>query len=220
MIVRSRFGIWVCILALVVVVADPATAEPWAFDFGAPGSVTRDGFVKVTSSDGLSGEVGHGFESTEGLLDVDRSSAYWWKKQVHPTNERLGRVYGEYRSTSYTTCDFVEGTQDNAFIVSAPDGEYEVWAIVADPAEAPPFLEIRANGETKHHVRLGRRGFVFMEPFQARAEDGVLRIELAGSHGYSRRPLAKWNGTSSLTTRSTSRAGSAWISPCRARRPT
>jgi hypothetical protein len=158
-------------------------ADEWAFDFGAPASVTREGFVKVTKAGIFAPGRAHGFESDAGLLEVDRTGSYWWKKQM-PTDTYLARTYGEYRATSYSTCDFVEGTQDNAFLLKAPDGEYEVWAVVTDPAEAPPFFGMHANGKLKQSVRLGRRGFVFMEPFRARAEGGVLRIELKGSHGW------------------------------------
>ena len=129
-------------------------------------------------------DTAYGFESGEGLTEVDHSRSYWCGKKPHPANNRLARAYGAYRVTSHSTCDFVEGTGNNAFLLRAPDGEYEVWMVVADPAHAPPFFEVRANGETKHSVGLGRRGFVFVEPFRARATRGTLRVELAGPHGW------------------------------------
>ncbi|MBT4814420.1 MAG: hypothetical protein HON70_01910, partial [Lentisphaerae bacterium] len=162
----------------------PLSAAEWAFDFGTPGSRTRDGFTKVTKAQLYSRERGHGFESSEGLTGVDRSGNYPWKKGLHSSDARRRRVYGAYRVSSYSTCDFVEGRRDNAFLLNVPDGEYEVWAVVADPAHAPPFFELRANRETKHSVRMGRHGFVFVEPFRVRAEDGVLRVDLTGPHGW------------------------------------
>ena len=177
-----RGSAWALLMALAG--AGSLPADEWAFDFGTPDSPTREGFTKVTKADTYAPGRVCGFESADGLLDVDRSGSYWPEKKRHATNAYLAQTYGEYRVTSYTTCDFVEGTQDNAFLLSLPDGEYEVWAVVTDPAEAPPFFEIRANGQTKHNVRLARRGFIFMQPFEARAEGGVLRLELKGPHGW------------------------------------
>jgi len=196
---RRLSGGLVGVLLLVVVGASGPPADEWGFDFGTPGSVTREGFVKVTTADVFAPGRAHGFESNRGLLEVDRTASYWWQKQL-PNDEYLSQTYGEYRSTSYSTCDFVEGTEDNAFLLSLPDGEYEVWAIVTDPAEAPPFFGIHANGELKQIVRLGRRGFVFMEPFRARAEGGVLRIELKGPHGWLLNALVVGTPGAALTT--------------------
>ena len=52
------------------------------------------------------------------------------------------------------------------------------------PSEDPPLFEVWANGQKKLDVRIPRRAFVFMEPFQARAAGGQLRIELKGPHGW------------------------------------
>ena len=168
--------------ALCAVLACSATGhcEQWKFDFGTPKSVTRKGFVKVTRKDAFSPEKGYGFESTEGLLDGDRGG---WKKEK-PKNARRARVYGAQRSTSYTTCDFVEGTQDNAFKAVVPDGDYTVWLVASDAYWAPPYFDVWANGERRAEVRVPRRRFVYMEPFQARAENRELRIELKGVHGW------------------------------------
>ncbi len=171
-------------LLLIVAAAGSSPTQEWAFDFGTPASPTREGFTKVTKADVFSPAAGHGFESAEGLIEVDRSGSYWPEKQPHPTDADRAKKYGDYRISSFTTCDLVEGTQDNAFILGAPDGEYEVWAVVSDPAEAPPHFQISANGEAKHAVRVARRGFVFIEPFKALAEGSELRIELTGPHGW------------------------------------
>lgn len=171
-------------MALLLAAAGSVATADWALDFGTPGSKTRPGFTKVSSTQVFAPGQEYGFGTAEGLRAIDRGGSYWAEKKPHPTNKALAAKYGPYRMTSYTNCDFVEGTQDNAFLLRAPDGEYEVWAVVSDPAEEPPFFEIRANGETKHKVRLRRRGFVFVEPFRARAEEGVLRIEFAGPHGW------------------------------------
>jgi hypothetical protein len=158
-------------------------ADVWTFDFGTPASKARPGFTKVTKASIFAPGKGHGFELVDGLLEKDHSKAYWWERKVHPTNPRLAKA-GPARMTSYSTCDFVEGTADNAFLLAVPDGEYEVWAVASDPAEVPPFFEIHANGELKHRVRLGRQAFVFMEPFRARAKAGTLRIDLRSQHGW------------------------------------
>ena len=162
----------------------PLTADEWAFDFGTPDSKTRPGFTKVGKGQVFNLDRGYGFESVDGLTAVDRGQVYWCEKKRPAAGKYQSRARRAYRATSYSTCDFVEGTKNNAFLLKAPDREYEVWAVVADPAQAPPFFEIRANGETKHCVRSGRRGFVSMEPFRARAEGGTIRIELAGASGW------------------------------------
>ena len=172
------------VLSLITAGGAGLCAEQWAFDLGTPGSPTRAGFTKVTKADVYGPGRAYGFESPEGLLDVDRSASYWPEKKPHPTNARIARQYGEYRTSSYTTCDFVEGTGNNAFVLSVPPGDYEVWAVVADPAEAPPFFEITANDRPRYDVRVPRRGFVFIEPFRASAQDGTLRIGLESPHGW------------------------------------
>ena len=77
-----------------------------------------------------------------------------------------------------------KGTSDNAFQVALPDGEYTVWLVASDAEWDPPLFEVWANGEKKLDVRIPRARFVFMEPFQARATDGRLRIEFKGPHGW------------------------------------
>ena len=57
-------------------------------------------------------------------------------------------------------------------------------AFACDAAWAPPLLEVWANGRKELDVRIPRARFVFMEPFQARASSGLLRIELKGRHGW------------------------------------
>lgn len=150
------------------------------FTFGTPSSVTRSGFVKVTVRDAFTLEQGYGFESTDGLLAFDRGGS----EIVRPGDEYTASVYGAYRMTSDLTCALIEGQSDSAFLVSLPDGEYTVWLIASDAAWDPPLFEVWANGEKKLDVRLPRARFVFMRPFQARATDGRLRIELKGPHGW------------------------------------
>lgn len=150
------------------------------FTFGTPTSVTRTGFVKVTIKDAFTPEKGCGFKSTQGLVAYDRGGS----EIVRPKDEYTASVYGAYRTTSDLTCALVEGTNDNAFVVALPDGEYTVWLIACDAECDPPLFEVWANGEKKLDVRTPRRAFVFMEPFQALATDGRLRIELKGPHGW------------------------------------
>lgn len=150
------------------------------FTFGTPESVTHAGFTKVTVADAFAPQRGFGFERTEGLLAFDRGGA----RIERPADEYTASAYGAYRTTSELTCAFVEGTSDNAFLVALPDGNYTVWLIASDAAEAPPLFEVWANGTKKLDVRVARRAFVFMEPFQARATNGQLRIEFRGRHGW------------------------------------
>jgi len=150
------------------------------FTFGTPTSVARTGFVKVTVKDVFTPEKGYGFQSTEGLLEYDRGGS----EIARPKDEYTASVYGAYRTTSDLTCALVEGTSDNAFVVALPDGEYTVWLIAGDAECDPPLFEVWANGHKKLDVRIPRRAFVFMEPFQARAENGRLRIELKGPNGW------------------------------------
>ena len=150
------------------------------FTFGTPTSVTRAGFVKVTVKDAFTPEKGYGFKSTQGLVAYDRGGS----EITRPKDAYTASVYGAYRTTSDLTCALVEGTRDNAFVVALPDGEYTVWLIVGDPECDPPLFEVWANGHKKLDVRIPRRAFVFMEPFQALATDGRLRIEFKGPHGW------------------------------------
>jgi glycosyl hydrolase family 123 len=155
-------------------------ADVARFAFGTPTSVTRAGFVKVTSKDIFTAEKGYGFQSAKGLLEYDHGGS----AIVLPNDEYTASVYGASRSTSDITCALVEGTEDSAFIVALPDGEYSVWLIASDAAWAPPLFEVWANGEKKLNVRIPRARFVFMEPFQACATDGHLRIDFKGPHGW------------------------------------
>jgi len=150
------------------------------FTFGTPTSVTRTGFVKVTSKDEFTVQKGYGFRSTKGLLGYDRGGS----EIVLPKDEYTASVYGAYRTTSDITCTLVEGTSENAFVVALPDGEYTVWLIACDAECDPPLFTVWANRYKKLDVRIPRRAFVFMEPFQARAIDGRLRIEFKGPHGW------------------------------------
>ena len=150
------------------------------FAFGTVTSVTRAGFSKATIKDTFSAEKGYGFQSTEGLLDYDRGGA----EIVRPKDEYTASLYGAYRTTSDMTSAFVEGKNNNTFMVTLPDGEYTVWLIASDSEWDPPLFEVWANGRKKLDVRIPRARFVFMEPFQARAVDGQLRVELKGVHGW------------------------------------
>jgi hypothetical protein len=150
------------------------------FCFGTPTSVSRAGFTKITVQDAFTAEKGYGFESTPGLRAFDRGGA----KIESPKDSYTASVYGAYRTTSDITCALVEGRRDNAFLVALPDGEYTVWVIAGDAEWAPPLFEVWANGQKKLDVRIPRARFVFMEPFQARAAEGRLRIELKGQHGW------------------------------------
>jgi len=152
-----------CALAVSLTGAQDQTVA--RFSFGTPTSVTRAGFTKVTVQDGFTPEKGYGFQATQGLLAYDRGGA----TVERPEDEYTASVYGAYRTTSDLTCAFVEGESDNAFLVALPDGEYTVWLIASDAAEDPPLFEVWANGAMKLDVRIPRRAFVFMEPFQARA---------------------------------------------------
>ena len=150
------------------------------FCFGTPTSVTRAGFTKVTVEDVFTPEKGYGFQSAQGLQAFDRGgSKIEWPKDAYTAS-----VYGAYRTTSDITCALIEGDSDNAFLVALPDGEYTVWLIASDAEWDPPLFEVWANGQKKLDVRIPRRAFVFMEPFQARATGGQLRIELKGPHGW------------------------------------
>ncbi len=155
-------------------------AEVARFQFGTADSVRHTGFVKVTTEEAFTPEKGYGFQSTQGLTAFDRGGS----QIVSPKDEYTASVYGAYRTTSEITCALVEGIGDNSFVVSLPDGEYTIWFIACDPECDPPIFEVWANGEKKLDVRIPRRAFVFMEPFQARSVEGRLKIELKGSHGW------------------------------------
>ena len=179
LLTRLTECIWVTALSAGFL-ARANAGEVLAFSFGTPASVTRAGFTKVTVNDAFTPEKGYGFESTEGLLAFDRGGS----EIERPKDEYTASVYGAYRTTSDLTCALIEGTSDNAFLVALPDGEYTVWLIASDAEWDPPLFEVWANGQKKLDVRIPRRAFVFMEPFQARATDGQLRIELKGPHGW------------------------------------
>lgn len=155
-------------------------AKVAAFQFGTPTSITRAGFAKVTDKDTFTPQKGYGFQSTEGLLGFARGGS----EIARPKDEYTASVYGAYRTTSDLTCALVEGTNNNAFLIALPDGEYTVWLIASDAECDPPLFEVWANDQKKLNVRIPRRAFVFMEPFQARVVDGQLRVELKGPHGW------------------------------------
>jgi len=151
-----------------------------AFQFGTPTSAARMGFTKVTTEAAFTTERGYGFQSTQGLVAFDRGgSAIALSEDTYTAS-----TYGAYRTTSEVTCALIEGQSDNAFEVALPDGLYVVWFVAGDAEWDPPFFEVWANGEKKLDVRIPRARFVFMEPFQARATEGRLRIELKGPHGW------------------------------------
>lgn len=152
----------------------------WKFAFGPPGSATRAGFTKVTAKDVFAPERGYGFQAGQGLTAFDRGGS----EIARPKDDYTASVYGAYRTTSDLTCGLIEGERDNAFDVALPDGEYLVWLIAGDAEWDPPLFEVWANGRKKLDVRIPRARFVFMEPFRARAEDGRLRIEFKGPHGW------------------------------------
>jgi hypothetical protein len=150
------------------------------FTFGPPESISRAGFTKVTVQDTFTPERGYGFRNTADLLAYDRGGA----KIERPQDEYTASAYGAFRTTSDLTCALIEGQSDNAFLVALPDGDYTVWLIASDAEWDPPLFEVWANGTKKLDVRIPRRAFVFMEPFQARATGGNLRLELKGPHGW------------------------------------
>jgi hypothetical protein len=126
--------------------------NPWRFAFGTPTSITRIGFTKVTVTDAYTLEKGYGFLSTQGLEAFDRGGS----EIVRPKDEYTASVYGAYRTTSDLTCALNEGTTNNAFQVTLPDGEYTIWLIASDAEWDPPLFEVWANGEKKLDVRIPR----------------------------------------------------------------
>ena len=122
------------------------------FTFGTPTSVTRAGFSKVTVKDGFTPEKGFGFQSTQGLMAYDRGGS----EIARPKDEYTASVYGAYRTTSDLTCALIEGTNNNAFLIALPDGEYTVWLIASDAEWDPPLFEVWANGQKKLDVRIPR----------------------------------------------------------------
>ena len=150
------------------------------FQFGTPASATRAGFTKVTTKEAFTPEKGYGFQSTQDLIAFDRGGS----EIVLPKDKYTASTYGAYRTTSDVTCALIEGKSDNAFQIALPEGKYTIWLIASDAEWDPPLFEVRANGEKKLDVRIPRARFVFMEPFQARATDGHLRIEFKGPHGW------------------------------------
>ncbi len=160
--------------------AAPSGTNLASVAFGTPTSVTRPGFTKVTVQDVFTPEKGFGFQSIRGLLAYDRGGS----RIARPDDEYTARTYGAYRTTSDLTCALVEGTSDNAFVAALPDGAYTVWVIASDAEWDPPLFEVWANGEKKLDVRTARARFVFMEPFQALATAGTLRLEFKGPHGW------------------------------------
>src|SRR5512139_3659544 len=150
------------------------------FSFGTPTSALRAGFMKVTVKDAFTPEKGYGFRSTKGLEAADRGGS----RIELPEDAYTASVYGAYRTTSDITSAFIEGDGENEFTVALPDGTYTVWTIACDAEYAPPLFEVWAGGAKKQDVRIPRERFVFMEPFQARAVEGKLRIELKGPHGW------------------------------------
>jgi hypothetical protein len=161
-------------------VASQPSEKVARFAFGPPTSVTRGGFTKVPVKDTFALEKGFGFDSTAGLLAFDRGGS----EITPPKDEHTASVYGAYRTTSDLTCALVEGTNDNAFVVALPEGDYTVWLVGSDAECDPPLFEVWANGQKKLDVRIPRRAFVFMESFRARASGGQLRLELKGPHGW------------------------------------
>src|ERR1039457_2674903 len=77
-------------------------------------------------------------------------------KSFAPKDEYTASVYGAYRTTSDLTCALIEGTTNNAFQVTLPDGEYTIWLIANDAEWDPPLFEVWANGEKKLDVRIPR----------------------------------------------------------------
>ncbi len=150
------------------------------FTFGTPTSVTRAGFVKVTTEDAFTAEKGYGFQSARGLVAYDRGGS----GIVLPEDQYTASTYGAYRTTSDLTGALIEGESDNAFRAALPDGEYTVWLVAGDAEWDPPVFEVWANGEKKLDVCVPRARFVFLESFHARATDGHLRIEFKGPHGW------------------------------------
>lgn len=177
---RAALTVGLVLAAAVGSVAKADAAEILRFAFGTPGSVTRTGFTKVTVSDKFAQSKGYGFETVQGLLAFDRGGS----AIVPPKDEYTASVYGAYRTTSDLTCALIEGTTNNAFLVTLPDGDYTVWLVASDAEWDPPLFEVWANGHKKLDVRIPRRAFVFMESFNARATDGHLRIEFRGPHGW------------------------------------
>ncbi|MBN1669900.1 MAG: hypothetical protein JXR37_02630 [Kiritimatiellae bacterium] len=162
----------VCCLALLI--AGAASAEVLKFDFGTSESIVRPGFTKVTPHDAFGGGKGYGFESIDGLLAFDRGGA-----------EKKETKYGAERQATDLTADLIEGPTENSFHVALPDGPYTVWLIAGDPHWAPPLFDVWANGVEKLEVRLPRRKFVCMEPFEACAERGKLSLAFKGRHGWT-----------------------------------
>lgn len=150
------------------------------FTFGTPDSVTRPGFTKVTTQDAYTPEKGFGFERVGDLLARD----YGGSAVTRPADEYTASAYGSYRTTSDLTCAYVEGQSDNVFVAALPDGQYTVWLIASDPGEDPPLFEVWSGGQKKLDVRIPSRAYVYMEPFQARATGGLLRLEFRGPHGW------------------------------------
>lgn len=111
------------VFAMLAMIAPMAAASPHLFDMGATRSAAADGFERVTPEQLFAMSSGHGWQARDGL----RAQARAYTALVE--NRSRGREEPPPIWTHPITEDCILGGVENAFLIQAPPGAYEVYVM-------------------------------------------------------------------------------------------
>lgn len=146
----------------------PTTRAPGQihrFDMGTADSALRDGFTRVTAKSLYSSEAGFGWQSADGLREHDRHYSREWEY-----NESRGSAQPPPIYTNEITCDCVDSSRKNSFLIDLPAGDYRLWLLCG-----------RSAGSTQdyHDFDLSVRGTAT-----------TTTVKIPGPYRFERRELA------------------------------
>ncbi len=177
----SGFTPYVSRLLPALVLAAAAHAEPLLYNMGTAKSDVWTGFTKVTPAQVFDGKAGFGWQSKDGLT----ASARAYREMVE--NKHSNRSEQPPIWTNPITEAAIAGTNANAFLITAPPGDYTLYIVcgTSDSQYRAQYFDFTVQvGKQTQRVRIeGSYQFRTLR-FHATASKEPLAIQFA--------PRSKW----------------------------
>ncbi|MDO8543065.1 MAG: hypothetical protein Q7S40_21680 [Opitutaceae bacterium] len=176
-----------CVLLLAVV----ATAAPLRFDFGTNDSQVWTGFTRATPANVWASDAAFGWRSAAGLSAKVRA----YTAPVH--DARRGSDQPPPMWTNPITEDAIVGTAENAFLLRAPPGEYQLYVVcgTSDPSMRSQFFDftVQVGGEQQRVQIDGPYQFRTLR-FRAKVGNEPLAVTFSPRSKWAVNAIVAWTG--------------------------
>ncbi len=182
----------VAALAVFAGLGSGARSAPLLFDMGTAQSEVWSGFTQVIPKSAWSPDAGFGWRTADGL--TAKARAY-----KEPTvNPRRGTTEPPPIWTNAITEDAVMGSSENAFLLRAPAGDYEIYLVcgTSDPSLRTQVFDFTVRiGVEEHRVQIeGCYQFRTLR-FHAKAGTEPIAISFAPRSKWIVNAIVAWSGT-------------------------